>query len=583
MPLARMVDGLLKAVSSKRYLARMERLAQAEFLRNYAAAKHDPLKGAWGLGAWADRDVNKLIADSSPVLRARVRQLVRNFPIFARVIDVAVNLSVGTGIGIQCQIEKPDGSLDEDLNSLVENEWEEFCQGVDVNGKMSMAELQRLARRQEIECGEAFGVLVDEPARRPAPFYVQLIEPDWLAGSQYLTADRGQDTMIIDGVEVNKRTGQVLAYWLEDTDLSGSGQQIAGQAQRAGFGARRVEAVDALHPFAVHRPGQLRGVSPLVPAVLAAHDIGEYLGAEVEGAALAARYLLTHTVNNPAQRLGLTTQAFVNQKGEKKDNVRVQEIGRNIQVVGQPGDEFKLLKSERPGSQFEPTVNFITRLICIVANVSYELGSGDYSRVSWSTVNNIRADLVQQGRPDQLRFARHFIGPIYARWLDRIHQTPGAKLRLPYYWQRRLYYHRAIAYQPPTLEALDQLRQSRSTLDKLGAGILDPIEELSKNGRDPPHRAAQHRAVPEVGQGMRGGAFLDQETRQDQPRRSYRRERCLSSFSRATRRPARISSPGPLPWAPGAGPRALTRTPGPSRSSRPPRRGPRSLTGPGAA
>jgi capsid protein len=153
--------------------------------------------------------------------------------------------------------------------------------------------------------------------------------------------------------------------------------------------------------------------------------------------------------------------------------------------VGRPGEEFKLLKSERPGSQFESTINFITRLICVVAGVSYELGSGDYRGVSWSTVNNIRADLVQQIRPEQLRFARHFAGPIYRRWLDRVHQTPGSKVRLPHYWQRRAYYHRAIKYQFPTLEALDQLRQSRSTLDKLGAGILDPIEELSNNGRDP--------------------------------------------------------------------------------------------------
>jgi lambda family phage portal protein len=485
MELAGMVDGLLKAVSSKRYLARQERLAKAEFLRNYAAAKPDPLKGAWGLGAWADRDVNTLIANASPILRARVRHLVRNFPIFSRVVEVATNLTVGTGIGIQCRIRKPDGSLDEDLNSLVEDEWEEFCEGVDVNGTLSMGELQRLARRQEYECGEAFGVLVDDREQRPVPMYVQLIEPDWLAGSSYLAADRGQDTMVIDGVEVKKPSGKVLGFWLEDADLSGDGQQIAGLAQRAGLGARRVEAADALHPFAVHRPGQLRGVSPLVPAVLAAHDIGEYLGAEVEGAANAARYLLTHNVNNPAQRIGATTQAYVNPNGEKKDNVRIQEIARNIAVVGKPGEEFKLLKSERPGSQFEPTVNFISRLICIVGGVSYELGTGDYSRVSWSTINNIRADLVQQSRPDQLRFARHFIGPIYGRWLDRIHQTPGAKLRLPYYWQRRRYYHRAIKYQFPTLEALDQLRQSRSTLDKLGAGILDPIEELAKNGRDP--------------------------------------------------------------------------------------------------
>ncbi len=458
------VDSLLKAFSSQRYLARQERLAQAEALRRYAAAKVDPYKGSWGLGVLADRDVNRLIGESSPYLRSRVRQLVRDFPVFARVVDVAVNLFVGTGIRLQVRIMKPDGkALDERLNDRVEEAWAEFCHDQD------LAELQRLAWRQEYECGESFTVMVDEPGREPAPMYLHPIEPDWLSGCG---AAPSAGAEIINGVEVNRKTGRVLAYWLEDPARPGT--------------PKRVAAEDAIHTFRRTRPGQLRGVSPLASAVLAAHDIGEYVGAEVEAAQMAARYLLTRNVQDPAGLRRQTTRpAQAGAAGTAKEKIRVQEVGRNIQIIGRPGEEFKLLKNERPSVQFEPTVNFITRLIAVVASVSYELASGDYRGVSWSTVNNIRADLVQQARPEQLRFARQHTGPIFARWLDRMHLDPRSNLRLPSYWQQRKKYHRAIEFQPPTMEALDQLRQSRSTLDKLGAGILDPIEELAKNGRDP--------------------------------------------------------------------------------------------------
>jgi lambda family phage portal protein len=449
------VDGFLKAFSSERYLARQERLAQAMALRRYAAAKMDPYKGSWGLGALSDRDVNRLIGDSSPYLRSRVRQLVRDFPIFARVVNVAVNLFVGTGIKLQVRVMKSDGkTLDEDTNNRIEDAWAEFCEDQDLTA------LQRLAFRQEYECGESFSVMVDEPGRKPVPMYLHPIEPDWLNGYGAVTS---ADIEIINGVEVNKKTGRVRAYWLEDPDLGTP---------------KRVDAQDAIHTFQRTRPGQLRGVSPLVSAVLSAHDIGEYVGAEVEGAMMGARYLLTHNVQDPTGLRRQTTQPG-------KGKIRVQEAGRNIQVIGGPGDEFKLLKNERPGAQFEPTVNFITRLIAVVANCSYELISGDYRGINWSTVNGIRADQVQQARPEQFRFARQYIGPIYGRFLDRQHMNPASRIRLPSYWQKRAYYHRAIAYQPPTVEALDQLRQSRSMLDKLGAGVLDPVEEIRKNGREP--------------------------------------------------------------------------------------------------
>ncbi|WP_303237319.1 hypothetical protein [uncultured Bilophila sp.] len=69
------------------------RLAHGE--RMYAAAR--PTEDAAG---WLplDRNVNDVVRASSHVVRARVRQLVRDFPYFDRAVRMRAALVVGNGI-----------------------------------------------------------------------------------------------------------------------------------------------------------------------------------------------------------------------------------------------------------------------------------------------------------------------------------------------------------------------------------------------------------------------------------------------------------------------------------------------------
>jgi lambda family phage portal protein len=442
------LDGLLGVISPRLERERQHDRFLAASYRGYAAAKQDLQTGGFG---FHDQNVNRLIGHDAPVMRARVRQLCRDFAYFSRAVEAGVNVSISTGYLFQFNFNDNDA-----INEAVEEAWAEYCDSFD------FVETCRLARRQEIEVGESFCLTPLDPEDKIAPVKVQMYEPEWL-GCHWATPQNPAQAEVINGLEVDTKSGRVLAYHLQDPENWGQ--------------AQRIEAAYAIHTFQKNRPGQLRGVSPLVSAVLAAHDIGEYVGAEVDGAKKAAHYLATAKSPDPAR--------FAALHGGKKnqDGVRVRELSSGIIELMHSSEDFKLLDHNRPGSQFEPTVNFITRMIAVSANLPYELVSGDYRGLSWSNIKGIRADLLQQTRPGQRRFSRQFCQSLFTRWLDA--KVMLGALRLPGYWAQRGRYLRAANWIPPGIKGVDLLREARAALDLMAAGLEAPQNFLAKFGLDP--------------------------------------------------------------------------------------------------
>lgn len=443
------------------------RLVHGALGYRYAAASRGPRDRGW---ITHDQNPNRLIGQAGRLVRARVRQLVRDFPLFARAVEARVNLIVGNGGSFQARVTKADGSPDENLNGRIEDLWAETAESLDTTGRLDAVEMARLAMRQETEAGEALGVLVrpSNPAG-PVPFAVALYEPEWLTD---LAALPGKDREIINGVEVEKASGRVLAYWLANPEAMGN--------------PARVEAADVVHLYDMLRPGQLRGVSPLVSAVQVARDLGEYINSEVEGANMASRWLAKAKTNRPAEEWhkDRVTDNASRTEGETNDT-RVQELGYNIIEVLRPndGEDFDLLSSNRPSKQFAPFVDFVTRLIAAVAGLSPELISGNYKGISYSNLRGVRLDLAANARPHQRRFGRQFWAPIHRAWLDAA--VLAGKLTIPGYWQRRNFYHRALIWLPPGIENADVLRESKALIDKMAAGLMDPLEYLGSQGKDP--------------------------------------------------------------------------------------------------
>lgn len=183
------------------------RLAHGE--RMYAAAR--PTEDAAG---WLplDRNVNDVVRASSPVVRARVRQLVRDFPYFDRAVRMRAALVVGNGIRLQARYYgagKASATLDAELNEAVESAFERWCEQADFSGRLHFYDMQALAERQLLECGEYFFIRRFDRGR----YALQGIEGDRLTGHGARAAD---GNALDGGIEYEEATGRIAAYWFDD-------------------------------------------------------------------------------------------------------------------------------------------------------------------------------------------------------------------------------------------------------------------------------------------------------------------------------------------------------------------------------
>lgn len=457
------MDSLVGVFSPSRAEARQEARARAAMYGRYAAAKVDG-HGPAGLGA-LDRNPNNLIGAHAPILRERTRKLVRDFSLFARAVNAVVALTVGPGFSFQYKLRDQDGAPARAINAQVEEAWAEWSEDCDLAGEITFPEFEALARRQQVEAGEALAVMPIDPAAPGVPLRLQMYEPDFLSG---WGARPAGDVDIIQGLEVDRRTGRVLAYWFENPLKP--------------LESKRIERADVVHYFQRLRPGQLRGVTPLAPAVLVAMDLGEYVGAEIEGAMLAARVFAVAESANPSQfaqarALGQATDS------EGKVKTRVREIGRHITEIIRPGEKYSLTAPNRPGAQFEPTANFLTRLIAVAADLSFELVSGNYNGLSFSNQKGVRSDLIMLALPAQQTMIRRWHMPIFRRWMDAAHLA--GRLNLPNYWQLRRMYWRQVRWGLPRIASTDVLRETKAMMDQIKAGLISPQEILASMGLDP--------------------------------------------------------------------------------------------------
>lgn len=158
--------------------------------RQYAAAKAGRLVYGW---TPAQATVNDEIRTSSAVVRARIRQLVRDFGPIARAVDILETLVVG-----------PDGYAWQSKHirrAELETAMRRWSEQADAAGRLHFCELQQLAERQICECGEYLFLKVRN-RKAWAPFQLLALEPDRLASPTGSVADN-----IDQGVEYEALTG----------------------------------------------------------------------------------------------------------------------------------------------------------------------------------------------------------------------------------------------------------------------------------------------------------------------------------------------------------------------------------------
>jgi lambda family phage portal protein len=145
-----------------------------------------------------------------------------------------------------------------------------------------------------------------------------------------------------------------------------------------------------------------------------------------------------------------------------------------------PGEKVNLASHNRPGDAFTPFTAFVLKMLAVSTGVPYELLSGDYSGVNYSTMRVARNDLAAILRPIQGRFIRQLANPVWRRWMDS--EVEARRLDLPRYLLTRESWHDA-RWTSPGLESIDPLKESKAWEQMLKLNLVSPQELAAQRGR----------------------------------------------------------------------------------------------------
>jgi lambda family phage portal protein len=412
-----------------------------------------------------------------------LRQLVRDFPYFIKAKKNLVNYTVGAdGTNFQSRVldtvEKGKSGRPK-LNRVLVQQIEDVVRwGMDEidarwypgsSQALCFGEMERLGKGEDVEAGEYIFIktwLNDK--NRFLPYSLMQYEAEWLTN---LYSDITPGMEVDQGIEYDPKTGRVVAYHFA-VPTGYNSLNITSYTK-----TQRIPAEYVLHGFEPLRPGQLRGVSPFVTAVMLAHDLSDYMDATIDVAKMAARYLGIIETNDPAgfQR-GRTVEGQGADTGKRLEN-----IDHATFEYLRPGEKISFADHSIPGDQVGPFSQLITRMLAVATDTTYELLTGDYSGLNFSNLKGIRNDFGVAMRPHQRRHINHLPRPVVNDIIDAA--VLSGKLKLPDYWKNPRVYQRGI-FLPPGMESTDLLRDTKALLDQMKAGLRDPQEIVAARGRD---------------------------------------------------------------------------------------------------
>lgn len=443
--------------------------------RQYAAAKSDRLTGDWRP---INSGINELLKSSRPAILARTRQLIRDFGYLGRAKRIIVNYRVGDGIIPQSRVrealpgENGKFRLNQAAITQIEDVWKRWAEDCDAGGRMHYHDIERLWCGEDVEAGESIVAFRwDVNNGRYLPLTLQCYESEWLSD---MPATRIAEGAVFDqGVEMDAQTLRPIAYHFAVPQGYGG-----FEPGRYDSGARltRVPADLILHGFESIRAGQVRGISPFASAILLADDLQDCVDSTVSRFKMASRWLAFIQTESPMdwQR----DRARADGPGGR----RVVDMQNAILEFLKPGESVNINNADIPGGSFDPFVAFILRTLAVCADVPYELLSGEYGGLNYSTMRVLRSDFNKLRRPGTRRHIRQFSVPVFRAVLYAAHLA--GRLDLPGFWQDPERWQECI-WQEPGQDPLDLLRESRAYVELANNRHWSPQETILARGRDP--------------------------------------------------------------------------------------------------
>ena len=401
-------------------------------VRQYEAAEGGRLSGDWMAPATSE---DSELAGSLETLRNRSRKMIRDNPHASNLKRIVQDNIVGTGIGVQAQVMKADGTPDDELNNRIEEAWLQWTErdSCHTAGQLSMNSILRLA----------VGAVFQDVARN--------------------------GNSVRFGVEVDPWMRPV-AYWM-NTAHPGDYQF---QSVNRGPQRKRLSAADVDHIFLIDRWPQTRGVPWMHSVLRRMNDSSEYTKSELVAARAAANIV-----------------GFIQQSEGLMDDARFQNLKIGNRVQSEPGTFRRLLPGEtfagfspsRPNQALEAFMRYMLREMAAGVGVSYESLSRDYSQSNYSSSRLALLDERSLWRVLQGWLIRDHLAPIYRSWLDAA--VLSGAVDIPDYFRRRDHYQK-VRFKPRGWSWVDPAKEVQAYAMAVEQGFMSRSDVIAQigNGKD---------------------------------------------------------------------------------------------------
>lgn len=416
----RFLDRLVMSLAPAWGVSRMEartRVATARMTRElaagYKAARRDRAKSVGRVGS-----ANKDLLHDLRAIRDKSRQLIRDDATAAAALEVKVDNVVGSGFKLQSACTMEDTGFTsqqqvDDWNGACERLWADWTsQACDANECSDFDDLTRLVYQTKATDGETLAHRIAIKGR-PITTAFELIDVDRLDE----TVHDGQKD-IRGGIELGDR-GQPVAYHIlpvhpdDLVHVPKPGSNVAEPIARTKDGWHNM-----LHVMDRSRPGQVRGVPMIVPALPLFEHLHHYLDSEIIAARVNSNFAMAiERPLDPSTDPSVYEEVFGHDDGSGggEGSRFFEEIPPGTVEYLNPGEKLTAHSHNRPGTTFTPFVMHMLRAIAASINLPVEMLMKDFGGMNYS---NARVALLEARRG----FAREQ-RRVKAQWLQPVYET----------------------------------------------------------------------------------------------------------------------------------------------------------------
>jgi len=353
-------------------------------------------------------------------LRDISEDLARNSPLALGAINTAVTNIVGSGLKLQCRLDREFLKMEEDQA----DEWEtnterEFhlwadSQDCDVARTLPFPEGQDLVFRKVLVDGDIF-ILITRKENKNSPYSLKL---QYIEGDRVKNKDNLSETKTLKGGIEKDENGAPINYHIMKDSPGSMYPPIKQEWDVIPAFSDKTGLRNVIHLYRMLRPGQSRGLPYLSPVIELLKQLTRYSEAEIMAAVVASYF--TGVIETEAGSQGMIGNMIgdddVDTAVEGSTSDQDIKLGPAALVALKVGEKITFGNPGRPNTAFGEFMNAILQQIGVALEIPFEILIGHFS----ASYSASRAALLEawrffRGRRSWL--ARNFCQLVYENWL----------------------------------------------------------------------------------------------------------------------------------------------------------------------